>query len=146
MRIESVTAAGLEDWVALRQQLWPCYEAEHRAEAGAALENPDAEAFLARDDSGRAIGFAEATLRRDYVNGCTTSPAGFLEGIYVQESHRHRGVARLLCRAAEDWARTHGCSEMASDALLDNSASHRMHGALGFSETERVVYFRKPLK
>jgi aminoglycoside 6'-N-acetyltransferase I len=34
---------------------------------------------------------------------------------------------------------------MASDAFLDNSASHQMHGALGFSETERVVYFRKSL-
>jgi aminoglycoside 6'-N-acetyltransferase I len=28
---------------------------------------------------------------------------------------------------------------------LDNTASHAMHGALGFEETERVVYFRKAL-
>jgi aminoglycoside 6'-N-acetyltransferase I len=145
MQIESITAAGLEDWLALRQALWHWAEAEHRVEAGAALENPDAAAFLARDDKGAAIGFAEATLRRDYVNGCSTSPVGFLEGIYVKEDCRRQGVARALCRAVEDWAKARGCSEMASDAFLDNSASHQMHGALGFSETERVVYFRKSL-
>jgi aminoglycoside 6'-N-acetyltransferase I len=145
MRIETIAAAGLEDWLGLRQALWPWPEAEHRAEVGAALKNPDAIVFLARDDSGAAIGFAEATLRRDYVNGCTTSPVGFLEGIYVREDRRRQGVARALCRAVEDWTRMRGCSELASDAFLDNSASHRMHGVLGFSETERVVYFRKGL-
>lgn len=31
------------------------------------------------------------------------------------------------------------------DALIDNVASHRMHAAVGFQETERVVYFRKYL-
>jgi aminoglycoside 6'-N-acetyltransferase I len=45
----------------------------------------------------------------------------------------------------ETWGRTQGCSEFASDALLENSDSHSMHRALGFEETERVVYFRKSL-
>jgi aminoglycoside 6'-N-acetyltransferase I len=38
-----------------------------------------------------------------------------------------------------------GCSEFASDTLLDNVESHKFHAALGFQETERVVYFRKIL-
>ena len=146
MRIERVTAATLEDWVGLRLALWPGSQTEHRAEAEAALQNPDAAAFLVRDDNGMAIGFADATLRRDYVNGCITSPVGFLEGLYVKEDWRRRGVARALIQAVEAWTRAKGCSELASDALLDNTASHRMHGALGFEETERVVYFRKALK
>ena len=33
----------------------------------------------------------------------------------------------------------------ASDAALDNLGSHQMHNALGFVETQRVVYFRKVL-
>lgn len=43
------------------------------------------------------------------------------------------------------WARACGCRELASDALLENQASHAAHRALGFVETERVVFFRKPL-
>ena len=31
------------------------------------------------------------------------------------------------------------------DARLENEPSHAMHRSLGFSETERVVFFRKAL-
>ena len=39
-----------------------------------------------------------------------------------------------------------GCTELASDALIDNTLGHQMHRGLGFDETERVVYFKKSLK
>ena len=71
---------------------------------------------------------------------------GFLEAIYVRENHRRRGVARALVQAIEEWTIKRGCSELASDAFLTNAQSHHMHAALGFSETERVVYFRKILR
>jgi aminoglycoside 6'-N-acetyltransferase I len=145
MRIEAATAKTLKDWLELRQILWSWAESEHSAEILAALANPDAVTFLAHDDQGQIIGFAEATLRHDYVNGCSTSPVGFLEGIYVREANRKQGVARALVKAVEDWTRERGCRELASDAWIDDSNSHRMHRALGFSETERVVYFRKSL-
>nr|WP_241823604.1 GNAT family N-acetyltransferase [Sphingomonas sp. Sph1(2015)] len=47
-----------------------------------------------------------------------------------------------LVAAVADWGRAQGCSEFASDAELENVDSHAMHRALGFVETERVVYFR----
>jgi aminoglycoside 6'-N-acetyltransferase I len=93
----------------------------------------------------RPASFAEATLRVDYVNGCVTSPVACLEGVYVEPWARRQGVARVLVEAVETWAREKGCSELASDALLENAESHRMHAGLGFEETERVVYFRKEL-
>jgi aminoglycoside 6'-N-acetyltransferase I len=80
------------------------------------------------------------------VNGCITSPVAFLEGIYVRPEHRNRGVARLLVQAVENWATELGCSEFASDTELHNFSSQRMHVALGFDETERVVYYRKRLR
>ena len=85
-------------------------------------------------------------MRPDYVNGCTASPVGFLEGLYVDPEFRHRGIARKLCRAVEDWAASLGCSEFASDVHLHNEASQKAHEALGFEETERVVYYRKSLR
>jgi aminoglycoside 6'-N-acetyltransferase I len=103
-------------------------------------------ALLAFDDQGHAIGMVEATLRRDYVNGTESSPVGFVEAWYVEEAHRNRGVGRALIDAVEEWTRGHGCSELASDALLDNASSHAAHAACGFEETERVVFFRKVLK
>ena len=108
--------------------------------------NPDRFAqFVALDGARNAVGFVEVALRDDHVNGTTTSPVAFLEGIYVVPSARMQGIARALVTRAEQWARRNGCSEFASDARLENAASHAMHRALGFSETERVVYFRKTL-
>jgi aminoglycoside 6'-N-acetyltransferase I len=50
--------------------------------------------------------------------------------------------ARALCAAIAAWGRDQGCTELASDALEDNVQSHAFHRAIGFEETERVVYFR----
>lgn len=146
-RIELCALQSLPEWVALRQALWPDTPAQdHRSEAQTLIWDPKgATAFLARLPDGPAIGFAEAALRYDYVNGCATCPVAFLEGIYVDPDNRNRGIARLLVQAVEAWARGFGCSELASDTHLHNTGSQNMHAALGFEETERVVYFRKRL-
>jgi aminoglycoside 6'-N-acetyltransferase I len=146
MHIQAAAENDSKDWIALRMALWPEAQ-DHEGDLARMLAAPERFiTFLARDDSGAAVGFAEISLRHDYVNGCETSPVGFLEGIYVVPARRRQGVARLLSQAAEGWTRARGCTEFASDALLDNIDSHRMHAALGFQETERVVGFRKVLR
>jgi aminoglycoside 6'-N-acetyltransferase I len=85
------------------------------------------------------------SVRTDFVNGCEHRPVLFLEGIYTRPAHRGRGVARALCEAAGQWGCEHGCREFASDVYLDDEQSLGAHRRLGFDETERVVYFRKPL-
>ena len=72
-------------------------------------------------------------------------PVGFLEGWFVLESHRGRGIGAALLRAAEEWARGHGCTEMASDTWIDNQMSQRAHEALGFEVVDRCVNYRKRL-
>lgn len=141
------TAADLEAWARLRHALWPRdTPAHHRAALARSLQAPGtAVGFLARDHDGAAIAFAEATLRTDYVNGCSTAPVVFLEGLYVQPDRRRSGIARRLCSAVERWGREHGCSEFASDAELANKAAQTMHRALGFTETERVVFYRRSI-
>ena len=135
-------------WLALRQQLWPhCTREEHLAEMATFVAAPERFAqFMAYGDGGEPLGLVEVALRSDYVNGTDTSPVAFLEGIYVVPHARRSGIARQLVAAAERWASARGCRELASDAAIDNTASHAMHAGLGFSETERVVYFRKALR
>ncbi|GAM02494.1 aminoglycoside 6'-N-acetyltransferase [Sphingomonas parapaucimobilis] len=124
-----------ERWLALRATLWG-------DEAGNSTDLPEGGGNFVALADGRVIGFAEAAVRHDYVNGCDTSPVLFLEGLFVDPDHRRRGVAGALVAAVADWGRAQGCSEFASDAELENVDSHAMHRALGFVETERVVYFR----
>ena len=133
--IEIGTTKNVEPWVQLRSALWPHHALEaHRAELSRVflLENAEAIAFIARNAANEAIGLAEATLRHDYVNGCSSSPVLFLEGIYVRPDDRRKGIARLLCNAVSNWGKLLGCVEFGSDAGLENSASHALHAALGF--------------
>ena len=146
LSIEHLRPQDLADWTALRCLLWPEGSAQERqAEAEALLQRASRAAiYLARSPVSETIGFAEATLRSDLVNGCSTSPVAFLEGLYVQPAWRRRGVARRLCSAVEQWAAALGCTEFASDTELANLASQQLHVALGFHETERVVcYLRR---
>jgi aminoglycoside 6'-N-acetyltransferase I len=146
--IETGGTKHLREWAALRAALWPASSAaEHRAELEGILVARDAGsvAFVAVTAWGAVVGFAEATLRHDHVNGCDTSPVAFLEGIYVRTDLRRHGIAQALCHAVEAWGRAAGCTEMGSDADLANVESHSFHIAVGFEERERVVFFRKPL-
>lgn len=132
-------------WSALREALWPDVEgAGELAEISEDFVRLDRAAFMAIvDDTG--IGLAEASLRHDYVNGTTTSPVAFLESWYVRPDWRGRGVGRALVDAVVEWAREQGVHELASDADFHNIAAHRAHSACGFTETERVVFFRRGL-
>jgi aminoglycoside 6'-N-acetyltransferase I len=145
--IEECTSVEQEGWLRLREQLWPhCPREEHLSEMSSFCACPERFAqFVAYADSGRAVGFIEIAVRTDYVNGTDSSPVAFLEGIYVVSEARRMGTARALVAAAERWAINRGCREFASDAALENETSHAMHRALGFQETERVVFFRKLL-
>lgn len=147
LQVRHAVTADLDDWIALRLQLWPGeHAAEFREETCDILQHPQRYgAFLARDAQGNALGFAEAAVRSDYVNGTEGSPVLFLEGIFVAELARRKGIAGHLVRAVQAWGVERGCQDFASDAALDNHVSHALHRALGFVETERVVFFRKVL-
>jgi aminoglycoside 6'-N-acetyltransferase I len=145
--IERCTGLDQPGWLDMRRQLWPDADvAEHRGYMAISLAQPERHVqWVAYDALRQPLGFIEGSIRSDYVNGTETSPVAFVEGVFVQPHVRRQGVARQLFAVMEDWARAHGCQELASDALLDNEISQRAHLSLGFRETERVVYFTRKL-
>jgi GNAT superfamily N-acetyltransferase len=91
------------------------------------------------------VGFIEVGLR-SHADGCDERcPVGFIEGWYVQPKFQRRVIGRALMVAAEDWARSQGARELASDTWLDHQTSQRAHEALGFEVVDRCVHFRKSL-
>ncbi len=143
MEIAPLQDEDVEGWLDMREQLWPYYSREELAVEIGRWDEGKTGVFVARDD-GSLIGFAEVSMH-ERAPGCTTSPAGYLEGWWVEEEHRSRGVGRALLEACEEWARRRGASEFASDAHADNEVSRRVHAATGFTERRPVARFHKAI-
>lgn len=144
MKIVPCSARVLPSWVELRHDLWPDTTHElHLVEARGLLLQPARYAQFLAENRGTAIGFVEASLRQDYVNGTQSSPVAFLEGLYVEPGARRKGAGKALVDAVLDWARKQGATELASDVGLANLLGQRVHRELGFHETERVVFYRR---
>ncbi|MBN2794287.1 MAG: GNAT family N-acetyltransferase [Clostridia bacterium] len=101
--------------------------------------------YLYQDEQGDYLGFIQLSLRHDYVEGSESSPVGYVEGIYVKDEHRRKGIARKLIEFAEEWSREQGCTELASDCELSNTLSIDFHKNSGFTEANRLVCFIKSL-
>ncbi len=146
--VRAVHPADAAAWLELRRALWPEGSvAEHREEIAQffAGEAPEPLAvLLALDGAGCPVGFAELSIRAN-AEGCRSDRVAYLEGWFVVPEARRHGVGRALVAAAEEWGRSQGCREFASDTEPDNDISAAAHGALGFSEVGLVRCFRKDL-
>ena len=136
---ENLTSAA-----ALACELWPGHGPDELLAEWETVTPGEGAVFLAME-GGAPAGFAQCQLRRDYVEGTDSSPVGYLEGIYVREAFRGRGLARALLQACEGWARGRGCAQFASDCELGNTGSIAFHLGAGFAEANRIVCFTKRL-
>lgn len=130
---------------ALALRLWPDnVPGELEAEFQDFIAGESSAVFVLENE-GKALAFAQCALRHDYVEGTESSPVGYLEGIFVDESIRRQGAAKALLQACESWAREKGCTEFASDCELSNADSLRFHLGCGFEEANRIICFTKRL-
>ncbi|MBX3747040.1 MAG: GNAT family N-acetyltransferase [Verrucomicrobiae bacterium] len=143
--VRLMAATDYPAWIIMRHALWPeCPLERHRLEVEQILKG-DGVVLLAEDAGRRAIGFAEVSIRRDHVEGTTSTPVPYLEGWYVVPECRGQGIGRTLVEAVAAWAVKAGFTEIASDAELNNEGSIRAHERLGFREAGRTVHFVRPL-
>ena len=147
MLIRPAQEADRESWERMRDALWPSPAREHGGEIeryfAGELHEP-LEVLIAFDDRGDPLGFIELSIR-SYAEGCLTDHVAFVEGWYVEPEARGLGVGAALIGAAETWARSQGCTELASNAEVENLSSAAAHRAVGFTETGIVRCFRKAL-
>jgi aminoglycoside 6'-N-acetyltransferase I len=145
LTIRELTSADHAAWCRMRRLLWPDESARGHDDAiDEILNAKDAWGFIAEAADDAPLGFAEISIRKA-ANGCESQPVPFLEGIWVESRSRRRRVGARLIAHIEAFLTARGFRELGSDSLIENQAAHEAHARWGFSETERVVYFRKPL-
>lgn len=146
LTIRPLAESDLSEWLRLRQMLWDgSGEDDQKDEMLEIIDDLESQ-FVAVADigGGRLVGFLEASIR-SHVEDCETDNVGYLEGWFVEDEYRQHGIGAGLVAQAETWARNRGCTEMASDAEVDNLISLAAHQKLGYSETSRLVHLKKEL-
>jgi aminoglycoside 6'-N-acetyltransferase I len=145
MMVRRARPEDWSEWLRMRSALWPhCPKEEHESEMSALLRDQGQAAFVSQRRDSALCGFIEVGIR-PFAEGCQTRRVGYIEGWYVDPDSRWSGVGRSLVGAAEQWARTKGCEEMASDAEVTNLEGEEAHRRLGYTECSRLVHFRKKL-
>lgn len=145
MTIRPATVKDAWGVTTLALLLWPDHDTQPLYEEMLGFMDDAESVVLVALDEKNLVGFAQCSLRRDYVEGTATSPVGYLEGVFVLESHRRRHIAKDLVDACLIWAKKQGAREFASDCLLENAASIAFHHGIGFKEANRLVCFVRDL-
>ncbi|MFI5263823.1 MAG: aminoglycoside 6'-N-acetyltransferase [Candidatus Kapaibacterium sp.] len=147
MKFTVATADDLPDWLEMALALWP-YESKEDMESlfHTLFASENDEMLIARTDDGIAVGFANISIRKEYVEGSNSSPVGYIEGIYVKPEFRKQGIARKFIELAEEWSRNRGCTELGSDTEIENVESREFHRHIGFGTESRIVHFIKGIK
>ncbi|WP_425390665.1 aminoglycoside 6'-N-acetyltransferase [Ekhidna sp.] len=145
MTIEEISKDNVSDLAQLVLYLWPeCNYKEEFQNGLKILKSKNETAFIAKNH-GIYLGFIQLSLRHEYVEGTSSSPVLYMEGIYVDPSHRKEGIAKKLVEKAQLWGKTNGCTEMASDSFISNKNSIDFHQSVGFEEVSRLVTFKKKI-
>jgi GNAT superfamily N-acetyltransferase len=113
--------------------------ADLKAAVESILQDDDSAIFVA-EPAGRIVGLAEVYFRRDEANPLRLPYSfGYLQSLVVQKSHRSRGIGTLLLRAAEDWAREKGASEMRVETWEFRQGSLPFYDRAGYRTLRRTL-------
>lgn len=93
------------------------------------------------DHNGEPVGLVELSFR-NVADGCLSTPVPYLEGFYIVESERNKGLGTKVIRFLIDWCKDKGYSEFATDTELKNKLAQHFYEKAGFKEVDRIVEYK----
>ena len=144
MKVVNITDHNKAEWLDMRRELYsgtieydfPDVEIEW------ILGSDHYECLVVVDDDHEIIGFMELSLR-NIVDGCVGGPVGYIEGLYLKPDQRGKGYGKHLVGEAASWFKDRGCTEMATDAEIQDTNAQEFYKRAGFKEMWHVVQFKK---
>ena len=142
--VSLVGEAELEELLPLMRGYSDFYEVTPTDEALVALSRAliadpvnEGTQFLARDDDGRAIGFATV-----YWLWSTTSATriGLMNDLFVAPEGRGSGAAEALIERCREACREHGASKLTWQTAKDNGRAQAVYDRIGGERSEWLDY------
>ena len=139
--IATVTEADLDELLPLMRGYCDFYEVAPSDEALLAMSrrliaDPELEGtqLIARDDSGRAIGFATIFWTWQTLSA---SRLGVMNDLFVSEDARGGGVADALIAACAERCRERGATDLAWQTAHTNERARAVYERVGATRDER---------
>jgi GNAT superfamily N-acetyltransferase len=145
MRIERVHERDLDELLPLMRGYCDFYEVAPADEelltlARALLADPQREGvqLLAREDDGRAIGFATV-----YWSWATTSAEriGVMNDLFVAPEARGSGAAEALIEACRTECAAHGAAKLTWQTATDNERAQKVYERVGATREQWLDYW-----
>jgi GNAT superfamily N-acetyltransferase len=99
--------------------------------------------LLARDESGRAVGFA--TLYWTWQT-LSAGRVGVMNDLYVAAEARGTGVAGALIAACLERCREHGATELVWQTARDNARAQAVYDRIGATRDDRWLDYSLPVE
>lgn len=145
LRIVEANQGRVHELTSMALALWPDNNSKELQEEFAELLESEKDKLFLCVNGQDSVAFIHLSIRSDYVEGSSSSPVGYVEGIYVKPEFRRQGISKRLVQAGEQWCRSMGCTQMASDIEQHNTASYDFHLSIGFTEANRIIAFIKEI-
>jgi GNAT superfamily N-acetyltransferase len=140
-----VTARDLPEMLPLVRAYCDFYEVDPSDEAllavsRALIADPEHEGvqLIARDDAGRAVGFATVYWSWETLNA---QRVGIMNDLFVAPDTRGTGLADELITACVDECRQHGAGKLGWQTAADNARAQRVYERVGATREEWVDYW-----
>ena len=145
MKLVPIAKDDFSDWAQFRSQIYPVRSRDlDLKEMESIFGSEFWKCWFIEHKDGERIGLVELSFR-NIVDGCSSSPVPYLEGLYLIESKRGKGRGTQVIEMIKRWCREQGYSELATDAELVNTSAQEFYEKLGFEQVDRVVAYRLEL-
>jgi len=137
MRIRRAKQSDVPDITLLARELgYRCKESDIRERLFRISRKKDHLVLVCVDDNRKAIGWIHAFIRTILQDRISVE----IEGFIVTRRHRRNGVGSLLLEKMEEWATSHGISEISLGTNIKRKSAHTFYYKRGFHKTK--VHYR----
>ncbi len=102
------------------------------------FQNLDSVVFLAKTDSGKAVGFAQLYPT---LSSISTQRAWILNDLFVEPAHRQLGIGERLIEEVMKFGKASGARYLTLQTAHENHVAQKLYERLGWSkESEYLSY------